>query len=62
MTLSPREELHQLIDKLPESKVEELLDIAKDESKSEPFISDNLLSEIEIIFKEDANLLNRLAQ
>lgn len=62
MDLSPREELHQLIDKLPESKVEELLDIAKKENVSEKFISDNLLTEIEVIFNEDANLLKRLAQ
>ena len=65
MTLNPREELHQLIEKLPESKVEKVLNIVKQEQEnntSEKFIYDNLLEEVDIIFKEDNNLLKRLAQ
>ena len=65
MTLNSREELHQLIEKLPESKVEKVLNIVKQEQEnntSEKFIYDNLLEEVDIIFKEDNNLLKRLAQ
>ena len=65
MTLNPREELHQLIEKLPESKLEKVLNIVKQEQEnntSEKFIYDNLLEEVDIIFKEDNNLLKRLAQ
>jgi hypothetical protein len=57
MTLNSREELHQLIEKLPESKVEKVLNIVKQEQEnntSEKFIYDNLLDGIdEIIFKDD---------
>ena len=65
MVLSPKEELLQLIEKLPESKVEKVLNIVKQEQQkntSDNFFYDNLLKEVDIIFKEDDNLLKRLAQ
>lgn len=65
MVLSPKEELLQLIEKLPESKVERVLNIVKQEQQkntSDNFFYDNLLKEVDIIFKEDDNLLKRLAQ
>ncbi|MFN8283590.1 MAG: hypothetical protein U0U67_10275 [Chitinophagales bacterium] len=63
MVLSPREELHQLIEKLPESKVVKLLDIAKQENNtSEKFVYDNLLVGIDEIMNKHESLLKRLAQ
>lgn len=62
MVLSAREELHQLIDKLPESKVEKVLNIVKQENSTDKFISDNLTEGIEKIMDKHENLLKRLAQ
>ena len=65
MTLNPREELHQLIEKLPESKLEKVLNIVKQEQEnntSEKFIYDNLLDGIDEIMDKHDGLLKRLAQ
>ena len=65
MTLNSREELHQLIEKLPESKVEKVLNIVKQEQEnntSEKFIYDNLLDGIYEIMDKHDGLLKRLAQ
>ena len=65
MTLISREELHQLIEKLPESKVEKVLNIVKQEQEnntSEKFIYDNLLDGIDEIMDKHDGLLKRLAQ
>ncbi|HUM52353.1 MAG: hypothetical protein KA174_10505 [Chitinophagales bacterium] len=65
MTLNSREELHQLIEKLPESKVEKVLNIVKQEQEnntSEKFIYDNLLDGIDEIMDKHDGLLKRLAQ
>lgn len=62
MDLSPREELHQLIDKLPESKVEELLNLAKKDTDNKEFIFNNLGENIDKIMDKYDNLLKRLAQ
>ena len=65
MTLNSREELHQLIEKLPESKVEKVLNIVKQEQEnntSEKFIYDNLLDGIDEIMDKHDGLLKRFAQ
>ena len=62
MVLNAREELLHIIENLPESEVEKVLNILKQKNTSEKFISDNLLDEVETIFKEDNGLLKRLAQ
>lgn len=63
MVLSAREELLLLIEKLPESKVEKVLDIVKQENNtSDKFIYDNLTDGIESIMDKHDGLLKRLAQ
>ncbi len=60
MVLNAREELFQLIEKLPESKVEMILEYAKQENAEFNYqIQDE---DISIILKEDADLLKKLAQ
>ena len=52
MVLNAREELRQIIENLPESEVEKVLNILKQKNTSEKFISDNLLDEIKYIMNK----------
>ena len=61
MVLNAREELRQIIENLPESEVEKVLNILKQKNTSEKFISDNLLDEIKYIRNKHDSLLKRLA-
>ncbi|HOY41211.1 MAG TPA: hypothetical protein PK546_06275 [Chitinophagales bacterium] len=61
MVLNAREELRQIIENLPESEVEKVLNILKQKNTSEKFISDNLLDEIKYIMNKHDSLLKRLA-
>ena len=61
MVLNAREELRQIIENLPESEVEKVLNILKQKNTSEKFISDNLLDEIKYIMNKHDSLLKKLA-
>jgi len=62
MALNAKEELLLLIEKLPESKVEKVLDLLKQEESSDKFIYDNLSDGIDKIMDKHEGLLKRLAQ
>lgn len=59
MVLSAREELLLLIEKLPDSKVEKLLDIAEN---IELYSDNKLMINFEAITKEDDWVFNELAK
>ena len=59
MVLSPKEELLQLIEKLPESKVVKLLDIAEN---MEMYSENKLMSNFDTITKADDWVFKELAK
>lgn len=59
--LTTKEKLKQLIEKLPDEKIQIILDFAKNMQSSEEFKYDNLLDGIDEIFEKEHNLLKRLS-
>jgi hypothetical protein len=57
-----RKEIELLLEKIPESKLQTVLEFLKSRSVTEEFVYDNLTEEVDSIMKEDAELLKRLAK
>ena len=61
-TLELRTELHKAIDKVPENALSEILDYIHSFEAKSAFDKEKLDQFIDRVFKEDDNLLRRLAQ
>ena len=59
--LTSKEKLKQLIEKLPDEKIQKILDVARKMQSSEEFIHNNLLDGIDEIMDKHDGLLKRLS-
>ena len=62
MVLNAKEELINLLDKLPERKIEDILDYAKKNISPADFKYSDLTENSDAILNEDAELLKKLSQ